>query len=1455
MDDNDEMDLPVIQGKVDPTVLAVLPPSMQLDLLVQMREQLMADNRQKFQKVKKAPASFSQLQIQSYLKTVAFRREIEEIQKSAASRGIGGMPTSRIASESGREFIFSTSFTGDKQALGFPGSKTDDREEGSAAQEKATVVSSAPTSVLNSSIFTINSAVQPQNEASDGDSEPPVQTYVDENGQVRVSRVRGMGIRMTRDLQWNLYLMKESEEQAMQKGSSNMKEGTSDRARDREEMVAIPVEISETNEDEVEGLYAVEPRYERKSLSNACADGEKMSLQETDHFQLDSQGGGTRGLQISFREDEIGEPGKEDDDIFAALVAGQSIPEYTLDNVYRGTDTQNHVEDDALECEWEVGQVKANRDSEVAQSHSGSTRFHKVSEEFSVEGSGISVDSEVEWEDGNNVIVSETGLPSKGEKIVSRGTLSEEAELQEAIRRSLEDFGVQRPRGSSSQLVINEIPQGNFEEGSGIAMPVKVYPHMNELVEASDKEHEEDFSERERSRKGKALLNEEVDNASGKDNLKLQGYNEQGCQGVAVTESSKIDQKHTTMEKISSENVNVTRVLTSSYKKGIEDEHLSSVNDMQGSSVNDMQGPNMVQEVLTPMESNTLCAMQSNVQQLQHTGIRELQNENTESTLQCSESRRIAGDADADNRTRMQKFESGGTDEPGSGNDVTVCITASQDELLNRHLEDSSDYKLIREAEEADISKDREELSKKEAELVAMKKEHLKKKEEFEAELEAEKEALQAGIDEEMAFLRQEELDLRTAQKKHERNAESVSGEMFAECQELLQMFGLPYLIAPMEAEAQCAFMELAHLVDGVVTDDCDVFLFGAGSVYKNIFDDRKYVETYFMKDIEKELGLNREKLIRMAMLLGSDYTEGISGIGIVNAIEVVNAFPEEDGLKKFKEWLDSPDPSLLEKVHARSGKSSRKRSSKQNKKAEHRAEEKQEDDTVLDQNNQRGQEDELSEERNLALKQVFMEKHRAVSKNWHVPDSFPNESVVSAYTVPQVDKSTETFLWGRPDLMALRKLCWERFGWTKVKADELLLPVLKEYDRHETQLRLEAFYSFNERFAKIRSRRIQKAVTGITGQRSSEVMDLSPHLMSTPQKKSRKNKENGGVSGPILDGGSNTLVDVENEILKSEVQGVPGKEDKKQGRQLGVGLNVVEPEHRTLKTPTRGRGKGRGRGRGGKASAGKGHGKRAQLSSSADDSGSEQENEASQQGQLKRKVSAESVELRKSTRPRREVKYTPDEQGSDSAGYVSNDSDSEMTFEVPEVQVLQKQTLNSSDRECGGFEMHDDLHHIESQHPGDVDSRDESLCTDYLATGGGFCFEEENHKNGIDTINDSLVGNVIPDGDGMKCSTSQCVLMDQSNQVVSADKYVDYLSGGRFCVSEDADCLSTGEDLSKYQAQESQFEKDVVGNLKGRTPPLADVTSEMKAGTSNSGSVVGLRAMPFLRRKKRTSS
>eukprot|EP00803_Ostreobium_quekettii_P004915 evm.model.scf_615.3 EVM.evm.TU.scf_615.3 scf_615:20234-34220(+) len=175
----------------------------------------------------------------------------------------------------------------------------------------------------------------------------------------------------------------------------------------------------------------------------------------------------------------------------------------------------------------------------------------------------------------------------------------------------------------------------------------------------------------------------------------------------------------------------------------------------------------------------------------------------------------------------------------------------------------------------------------------------------------------EVDVEEQLLELASEGNALRQKRSLLARHAEAPTAQMYGECQELLQMFGLPYIIAPMEAEAQCAFLDSEGLVDGVVTDDNDVFLFGGSRIYRNLFENKKYVEEYCAADVQTELGLDRGKLMRIALLLGSDYTEGISGIGIVNAMEVVNAFPGDDGLQDFKKWLQSPDEELVAAAQA----------------------------------------------------------------------------------------------------------------------------------------------------------------------------------------------------------------------------------------------------------------------------------------------------------------------------------------------------------------------------------------------------------------------------------------------------------------------------------------------------------------------------------------------------------
>ncbi|XP_026175531.1 DNA repair protein complementing XP-G cells homolog isoform X2 [Mastacembelus armatus] len=150
--------------------------------------------------------------------------------------------------------------------------------------------------------------------------------------------------------------------------------------------------------------------------------------------------------------------------------------------------------------------------------------------------------------------------------------------------------------------------------------------------------------------------------------------------------------------------------------------------------------------------------------------------------------------------------------------------------------------------------------------------------------------------------LQVEQSNLKEQKQQQERMANTVTGQMCLESQELLRLFGVPFLVAPMEAEAQCASLDREDQTHGTITDDSDVWLFGGRHVYKNFFSQNKYVEHYQYSDLQNQLGLDRAKLINLAYLLGSDYTEGVPGVGYVTGMEILNEFPGP-GLEPLKQF------------------------------------------------------------------------------------------------------------------------------------------------------------------------------------------------------------------------------------------------------------------------------------------------------------------------------------------------------------------------------------------------------------------------------------------------------------------------------------------------------------------------------------------------------------------------
>eukprot|EP00742_Colponemidia_sp_Colp-10_P006582 GILJ01007053.1.p1 GENE.GILJ01007053.1~~GILJ01007053.1.p1 ORF type:complete len:650 (-),score=91.57 GILJ01007053.1:339-2288(-) len=138
--------------------------------------------------------------------------------------------------------------------------------------------------------------------------------------------------------------------------------------------------------------------------------------------------------------------------------------------------------------------------------------------------------------------------------------------------------------------------------------------------------------------------------------------------------------------------------------------------------------------------------------------------------------------------------------------------------------------------------------------------------------------------------------------RKLARNVETLTADMVDDCIELLGLLGIPCLVSDGEAEATCAALNCEGYVDAVVTDDADAFLFGAKVVYRT-GSKANVMQKYTMDRIQQTLGLDREKLVLFAMLLGSDFTEGVGGVGMVRALEVIaeERYSSLLGLTRFK--------------------------------------------------------------------------------------------------------------------------------------------------------------------------------------------------------------------------------------------------------------------------------------------------------------------------------------------------------------------------------------------------------------------------------------------------------------------------------------------------------------------------------------------------------------------------
>jgi flap endonuclease-1 len=135
---------------------------------------------------------------------------------------------------------------------------------------------------------------------------------------------------------------------------------------------------------------------------------------------------------------------------------------------------------------------------------------------------------------------------------------------------------------------------------------------------------------------------------------------------------------------------------------------------------------------------------------------------------------------------------------------------------------------------------------------------------------------------------------------KYAQASTSINAQIIKDAQELLGYMGVPYLIAPSEGEAQASYMAIKGDADFVGSQDYDSLLFGAPKMIRNVtITGRKklprrgvYVdvkpEIIELQEALDTLGVTREQLIDMGILMGTDFNPGIFKVGPKTALKLV---------------------------------------------------------------------------------------------------------------------------------------------------------------------------------------------------------------------------------------------------------------------------------------------------------------------------------------------------------------------------------------------------------------------------------------------------------------------------------------------------------------------------------------------------------------------------------------
>jgi len=152
--------------------------------------------------------------------------------------------------------------------------------------------------------------------------------------------------------------------------------------------------------------------------------------------------------------------------------------------------------------------------------------------------------------------------------------------------------------------------------------------------------------------------------------------------------------------------------------------------------------------------------------------------------------------------------------------------------------------------------------------------------------------------------------DLEEAKKQAQRTSR-FTPEMLKDSKRLLDAMGIPQVQALSEGEAQCAYMCQKGEVYATGSQDYDSLLTGSPLLVRNMTMQEKFsLERIDLEESLKNLGLTREQLVDVAILVGTDFNRGgVKRIGPKTGLKIV----KEGNIDDYKEAMGEKYESIKE--------------------------------------------------------------------------------------------------------------------------------------------------------------------------------------------------------------------------------------------------------------------------------------------------------------------------------------------------------------------------------------------------------------------------------------------------------------------------------------------------------------------------------------------------------------